>query len=306
MLQALRGKKSGFLVKVVLVLITIGFSFWGIESYLFTRVDTSVASVNGTEITQDQFRQRFEENRQRMMQMMGNSVDASFFERPELKRQVLDQLVNEQLLVDANEKLGIRITDDRVKREILSIPAFQKDGKFDVDTYKMLLTARGMQSFGWACAWRALCWARLGDAEKAYALVAGNLRPSIHNSNGTAMNLFDIYSFGSTSSTFQIDANFGTPAAMVEMLLYSRPGVIGLLPALPKAWAARGRVTGIGARGGLTVDLAWQDGRPTEVVLHGAAGRTTTVTWGTTSRAIRLGPAGRTTLRGPHLEPVTR
>jgi peptidyl-prolyl cis-trans isomerase D len=146
MLQALRGKKSGFLVKVVLVLITIGFSFWGIESYLFTRVDTSVASVNGTEITQDQFRQRFEENRQRMMQMMGNSVDASFFERPELKRQVLDQLVNEQLLVDANEKLGIRITDDRVKREILSIPAFQKDGKFDVDTYKMLLTARGMSA----------------------------------------------------------------------------------------------------------------------------------------------------------------
>jgi peptidyl-prolyl cis-trans isomerase D len=128
------------------VLITIGFSFWGIESYLFTRVDTSVASVNGTEITQDQFRQRFEENRQRMMQMMGNSVDASFFERPELKRQVLDQLVNEQLLVDANEKLGIRITDDRVKREILSIPAFQKDGKFDVDTYKMLLTARGMSA----------------------------------------------------------------------------------------------------------------------------------------------------------------
>ncbi len=175
-----------------------------------------------------------------------------------------------------------------------------------IDGATALLTARGMQSFGWACAWRALCWARLGDAEKAYALVAGNLRPSIHNSNGTAMNLFDIYSFGSTSSTFQIDANFGTPAAMVEMLLYSRPGVIGLLPALPKAWAARGRVTGIGARGGLTVDLAWQDGRPTEVVLHGAAGRTTTVTWGTTSRAIRLGPAGRTTLRGPHLEPVTR
>jgi peptidyl-prolyl cis-trans isomerase D len=146
MLQALRGKKSGFLVKAILVLITIGFSFWGIESYLFTRVDTSVASVNGTEITQDQYRQRFEENRQRMMQMMGGAVDASFFERPELKRQVLDQLVNEQLLVDANEKLGITVTDDRVKREILSIAAFQKDGKFDVDTYKMLLNARGMSA----------------------------------------------------------------------------------------------------------------------------------------------------------------
>ena len=144
MLKVLRGKKSSLLIKIVLVVITIGFSFWGIESYLFTRVDSSVAKVNGTDISQDQFRQRFDENRERMMQMMGGSVDASYFERPEIKRQVLDQLINEQLLVDANRKLGISVTDDRVKHEILGIPAFQKDGKFDPDTYRALLQTQGM------------------------------------------------------------------------------------------------------------------------------------------------------------------
>ena len=146
MLQALRGKKSSLLIKVVLVVITIGFSIWGIESYLFTRVDSSVANVDGTDISQDQFRQRFDENRQRMMQMMNGQVDASFFERPEMKRQVLDQLINERVLLGANRDLGVSVTDDRIKREILAIPAFQKDGKFDVDTYKMLLTARGMSA----------------------------------------------------------------------------------------------------------------------------------------------------------------
>lgn len=144
MLQALRGKKSSLLIKIILVVITIGFSFWGIESYLFTRVDSSVATVNGAEITQDQYRQRFDENRQRMMQMMSGQLDASFFERPEMKKQVLDQLINEHLLIDANKDLGITITDDRIKREILAIPAFQKDGKFDSDTYKMLLQAQNM------------------------------------------------------------------------------------------------------------------------------------------------------------------
>ena len=144
MLQALRGKKSSFAIKIVLVVITIGFSFWGIESYLITRVDSSVANVDGTEISQDQFRQRFEENRQRMMQMMGGQIDASFFERPEMKRQVLDQLVNEQVLVEANRKLGVYVTDDQVRKEILGIQAFQKDGKFDTDTYKMLLQTQGM------------------------------------------------------------------------------------------------------------------------------------------------------------------
>ncbi len=94
MLQALRGKKSSLLIKVVLVVITIGFSFWGIESYLFTRVDSSVAKVNGTEISQDKFRERFDQNRQRMMEMTGGALDAAYFERPEIKRQVLDQLIN--------------------------------------------------------------------------------------------------------------------------------------------------------------------------------------------------------------------
>jgi peptidyl-prolyl cis-trans isomerase D len=144
MLQALRGKKSSLLIKVVLVVITIGFSFWGIESYLFTRVDSSVAKVNGTEISQDKFRERFDQNRQRMMEMTGGALDAAYFERPEIKRQVLDQLINEQVLLDANKELGISITNDRIKQEILSIPAFQKDGKFDADTYRMLLTARNM------------------------------------------------------------------------------------------------------------------------------------------------------------------
>lgn len=144
MLQALRGKKSSILIKIILVVITIGFSFWGIESYLFTRVDSSVAKVNGTEISTDQFRQRFDENRQRMMQMMNGQLDASFFERPEMKKQVLDQLINERVLLDANKELGVSVTDDRIKREILSIPAFQKDGKFDPDTYKLLLQAQNM------------------------------------------------------------------------------------------------------------------------------------------------------------------
>ncbi|HEY6986409.1 MAG TPA: SurA N-terminal domain-containing protein [Rhodanobacteraceae bacterium] len=148
MLQALRGKKSSLLIKIVLVVITIGFSFWGISSYMFTRVDTTVASVDGSDISPDQFRQRFDEDRQRMMQMMNGAVDASYFERPEFRHQVLDQLINEQLLLEANKKLGISITDDRVKREILAIPAFQKDGKFDPDTYRMLLSTQGMSPLG--------------------------------------------------------------------------------------------------------------------------------------------------------------
>ncbi|PWI13401.1 hypothetical protein DI272_04090 [Streptomyces sp. Act143] len=160
-----------------------------------------------------------------------------------------------------------------------------------------LLTARGMESFGWANAWRALCWARLKNAENAYRLVVNNLRPSGDGSNGTAFNLFDIYEVEKGRGIFQIDANFGTPAAMIEMLLYSRPGRIELLPALPGAWAAAGAVSGVGARGGFVVDLRWRDGKPIEARIRSVGGRTTTVEYGGTSRTVTLRPGASVTLK---------
>ncbi|GAB2965328.1 hypothetical protein GCM10027075_76400 [Streptomyces heilongjiangensis] len=87
---------------------------------------------------------------------------------------------------------------------------------------------------------------------------------------------------------------------MIEMLVYSRPGHIELLPALPAlpdAWAAAGSITGVGARGGFTVDLAWRDGRPVEARLTSVGGRTTTVAYGKRSRQVTLSPGRSVTLR---------
>lgn len=160
-----------------------------------------------------------------------------------------------------------------------------------------LLTARGMASFGWANAWRSLCWARLKDAQKAYQLVVNNLRPSTGGSSGTAPNLFDIYEVERGRGIFQIDANFGTPAAMVEMLLYSRPGHLELLPALPDAWARSGFVWGVAARGGFEVDLRLRDGKPTEARIHSVGGRTTTVAYGDGARTVTMKPGACVTLK---------
>ncbi|MEU1538361.1 glycoside hydrolase N-terminal domain-containing protein [Actinacidiphila glaucinigra] len=161
---------------------------------------------------------------------------------------------------------------------------------------RALLTARGMDSYGWACAWRSLCWSRLKDAEKAYQLYLTVLRPSITNSNGTSANWFDMYSQGSYT-IFQIDANLGGAAAALEMILYSRPGVIELLPALPAAWAAKGSVTGVGARGGFEVDLAWRDGKVTEATVRSIGGTTTELRAGGFRKRLTLKPGRSVTVR---------
>ncbi|MET9677787.1 glycoside hydrolase N-terminal domain-containing protein [Streptomyces sp. NPDC006482] len=161
-----------------------------------------------------------------------------------------------------------------------------------------LLEARGLASYGWASAWRALCWARLKHAEKAYDLMLSVLQPTGSAAAGTAINMFDMYRYGS-GYIFQIDGNYGTPAAMVEMLVQSRPGRVELLPALPKAWAASGSVTGIGVRGGLTVDLSWSSGQVTSATLRGTAGRSTKVVFGSWSQTVTIPSTGSVTVTPP-------
>ncbi|HEX7770061.1 MAG TPA: peptidyl-prolyl cis-trans isomerase, partial [Dokdonella sp.] len=69
-------------------------------------------------------------------------------ENPEIRQQVLQQMVDEKVLLAANDKLGIRVPAQRVRDEILAIPAFQVDGVFNPEQYKMALSSNGMSPLG--------------------------------------------------------------------------------------------------------------------------------------------------------------
>jgi peptidyl-prolyl cis-trans isomerase D len=144
MLQKLREKTSGWVAAAILGLLIVPFAFFGVENYFTQQVSNYVAKVNDTEIDQNQFNARFEEFRRQMRQMMGEQFDARQFESPESKRQVLDRLIDEELLRQSGEKLGVVVSAQLLQKEIAAIPAFQTNGRFDPVQYRTVLAAQGM------------------------------------------------------------------------------------------------------------------------------------------------------------------
>ncbi|HJU39450.1 MAG TPA: SurA N-terminal domain-containing protein [Tahibacter sp.] len=141
MLQALREKTSGLIAKIVLGALIFVFSFFGIESYFQAQNQTWLAKVGKNEISQEQFTERLNRERQRMLAQMGGQGDMSFFERPETKRAILRQMIDEELWLVANEQYGVNVPDTQLRDLILSIPQFQTDGKFDPAAYQSTLIA---------------------------------------------------------------------------------------------------------------------------------------------------------------------
>ena len=142
MLQAMRNKMHGWPAIILLGISVFAMSFFGMEGYLTSSSDMSVAKVGKHEISQNDMQDRLNQLRQRANAELGDQFDTSIFEKPEMKLRVLNSMIDQQLLLKANDDLGLRVSNQAVRDYIASIPAFQVDGHFDPTSYSAVLASQ--------------------------------------------------------------------------------------------------------------------------------------------------------------------
>lgn len=143
MFDSVRNNKK--MVQVFLVLITLPFAFWGVESYVRdTGGAADAAKVGDSTISVQEFQTALREQQDRLRQQLGGKLDPAMFETPAMRRAVLDSLVTQRLLTLQARQARLAVTDAQLAELIFSIPQLQYDGKFSKERYAELVAARGM------------------------------------------------------------------------------------------------------------------------------------------------------------------
>ncbi|WP_417528857.1 SurA N-terminal domain-containing protein [Marinomonas shanghaiensis] len=144
MLQDIRDKSQGIVVKIIVGFIIVTFALFGVDALVqsFNSSDT-VAEVDGVEISRTQMLQGAETQRRQLISMMGGQVNPALLEDNLLQRRALEELIQRVVLANQAQGLGLGVSDEQVNAYLLQAEQFQTDGQFDQNKYLNFIRSLG-------------------------------------------------------------------------------------------------------------------------------------------------------------------
>jgi peptidyl-prolyl cis-trans isomerase D len=134
-------KHMNWIMWGIVVLITVTFLFFGI--YPSNIGGRAIAKVGGDVITVDEYNRVYRNMYDNYKQILKDKFNESYTKS--LKSQALQELVVGRLLVQEAERVGLQISDEELQEEILKMPSFTRDGKFDRRLYNRILDQINMK-----------------------------------------------------------------------------------------------------------------------------------------------------------------
>ena len=143
-LQSIRDRLTGIIAIFIFAILIIPFAFVGVSSYFTSDAVNAVAVVNDQEITISEYSTAFQNYRRRMQAQMGQAFDPELFDQAIIRRQYLEQMIDEELLAQVSLEAGLAVDDQSLALAIREIEGFQVDGEFNLEVYQARLAAQGM------------------------------------------------------------------------------------------------------------------------------------------------------------------
>ncbi|MBA3536236.1 MAG: SurA N-terminal domain-containing protein [Tatlockia sp.] len=136
MLQKLNERIQGVVAWIVIIMIAVTFTLFGVDYYMQShQASDSEVEVNGQMITKQAYDVAYRRSRQQndLSQMTAASESA-------LKKQVLQGMISNEVSIQAARKAGFEIAAEQANSAILGIPQFQQDGHFSPERYQQALS----------------------------------------------------------------------------------------------------------------------------------------------------------------------
>ncbi|EED36892.1 putative peptidyl-prolyl cis-trans isomerase D [Luminiphilus syltensis NOR5-1B] len=130
--------------KIVIGLIVLSFAAFGLESLLPGGSGTSVAEVNGEEISPAELQNAIASQKRQLTQIFGDRIDPAMLDDERIRPSALEGLIERKLLLQHAVDLGMIASAQAIGEEITAIEAFQRDGVFSPDQYKSVLANAGL------------------------------------------------------------------------------------------------------------------------------------------------------------------
>ncbi len=139
MLDLMRRHAQSWIIKAALGGIIIVFIFWYGWSGPRDKAGDYAAKVNDTVITFDDFHNVYNSRMEQIRNRFRGSIPPELLEKMNLKKDVIQEMVNQILLEQEAQRLGFVVTTEDLVHDIRSNPMFQLNGVFDESIYRSRL-----------------------------------------------------------------------------------------------------------------------------------------------------------------------
>lgn len=129
---------------IVMGLLIVAFGIWGIADIFHGFGQSALATVGGTEISTEQFRQIYNDRLQQIGRQFGRPLPPDQVRALGLDRQILQQVVAEAALDEDARRKGLKVSDEEISRQIKSDPNFRgANNAFDAGRFAGLIRQLG-------------------------------------------------------------------------------------------------------------------------------------------------------------------